>query len=144
MADIHPDITRLQPTSDSLNVLLKNTHFKDNLLDSGSKIGLQIKYHENLPILIFSFHERYYDFLEVIDHKILNGSHAWLDNAHLTITLVLADPVITDQVSSRIFRLDVQESQRLRERLREQEGMESVALDRMTAYVRQHASVFLS
>jgi|GEM_PF-2556728 len=108
------DVVRLQPTSDSLNVILKNTHFKDDMLAVNSKIQLRIDYTSNIPILIFKFDQRFYDFLCVLNPKSLALSNQeWLNKNPVVIRLVLSDTVFADHLSIRIFPLDPTESKQL-------------------------------
>jgi hypothetical protein len=107
-----PDIARLQHTTKSLNVILKNTHFKDDILTNGSKIKLRIDFSTKLPVLVFRFDEPYFDFVQVIVPQTV---HEWLYKYPIVIKLVLADSVITDQLSSSSFIIHLEEGDRLRE-----------------------------
>ena len=121
MQAAQPDVARLQPTSDSLNVILKNTHFEDDILAIGSKIRFDIDYTKQLPVLTFKFPEPYYDFALVLSLKLFSASNPeWLSKNLVVIKLVISDPVITDKLSTLSFSLDPLESKNLRAKLNAQ------------------------
>ncbi len=102
------DIARLQPTPHALNVVLKNTHFRDGILSDPSKIKVQVIDAHALPILIVEFAEPYYDFIQVLTPTVLFGAE-WLDKTPVTIRLVISDTVITDTLTSASFYLNTEE-----------------------------------
>lgn len=110
-----PDIARLQPTRDTLNVILKNTHFRDDTLSENSKIRLRIDYSTSLPILVFRFDQPYYDFLQILTPAVLVGPNIeWINRNPVVIKLVLSETVMTDRLSERRFYLGPTEAEQLR------------------------------
>ena len=138
------DVVRLQPTSDSLNVILKNTNFRDNMLAVNSKIQLRIDYTANIPVLIFKFQEHFYDFLTVLNHALLSGSNQqWLNKNPVVIRLVLSDSVITDRLSIRSFLLDPLESDELRAHLKALEKSQLSRILEMEEYIYGNVNTYL-
>ena len=138
------DVARLQPTSNSLNVILKNTFFKDSILDEGSKIHFRIDYAMNLPVIIFKFSEPYYDFLEVLKYETLAGlNYEWLNQSNIVIKLIMSDSTITDKLTTREFVLDVSESDHLKEQLRLQEHITPAQIKDMEDHVYGNLNNFL-
>jgi len=110
-----PDITRLQPTPDSLNVILKNTHFRDGILDAVNKVQLSVDYALELPLLVFKFSEPYYDFLEILKFENFAGiNQEWLEKEQILIKLISSDVSIADKLTTREFLLSIDASVHLR------------------------------
>ena len=110
-----PDITRLQPTLDSLNVILKNTHFRDGILDAVNKVQFSVDYALELPLLVFKFSEPYYDFLEILKFENFAGiNQEWLEKEQILIKLISSDVSIADKLTTREFLLSIDESVHLR------------------------------
>ena len=100
------DVARLQPASDALNIILKNTHFKDDILAEKAKIQLRIDYSMTIPILVFTFSEPFYDLWEVVKLETLTTSNEeWLNKSNIIIKLIMSETVITDRISTREFIL---------------------------------------
>lgn len=127
---IFNDFVRLQATDDSLNVILKNTHFRDGLLTDNSHIRFKIEYEASLPVLILKFKEPIYDFFEILEYRLLTSPHKnWLNNDHIVFQLILADTVITDQLNSRFFQLSLDESEYFRNQLLRQRNIQNAELE---------------
>ena len=121
MSFYYSQFTRLIPSGNSLNIILKNTHFKDDLLDENRRIMLKVEYNDTDPILSVEFQESLYDFQEVLKSGDFLGDRGlWLKSDNLVIKLTLADSVISDKVSTRSFTLDAEESQKLKALLNRQ------------------------
>ena len=115
MSLTYSQYTRLIPTDNSLNIILKNTHFKDDLLNEKHRIMLKIDYNDADVILSLEFQEPFYDFQEMLKPSdFLEERKLWLKSDNLVIKLILADSVIGDKVSIRSFTLDTKESQKLK------------------------------
>lgn len=110
------DIARLQSTPNALNVVLKNTHFRDGILSDPSKIKVQVSDAHALPVLIVQFPEPYYDFIQVLNPIVLIGAE-WLDKTPVTITMVISDTVITDELTSVSFYLKTEEVNSLKKQM---------------------------
>ena len=144
MSSTSRDVARLQPTSNSLNVILKNTFFKDSILDEGSKIRFRIDYAMNLPVIIFKFSEPYYDFVEVLKYETLAGlNYEWLKQSKIVIKLVMSDSVVTDKLTTREFVLDVSGSDHLREQLHLQKHLTPAQIKEMEDLVYGNLNNFL-
>ena len=118
------DVARLQPTSTSLNIILKNTHFKDDILAEKAQIQFRIDYSMPVPILIFRFSEPFYDFGEVLKLETLIAAYGeWLDKSNIIVKLVMSDTVVTDKISSREFVLSESESNILKAEMNKQRSM---------------------
>lgn len=140
-----PDVTRLQPTPNSLNIILKNTHFKDEILATGSKIHFRIAYSTNIPVLIFKFPEPYYDFLQVLSPAQMTGSNQeWLNKSPVLINLVISNTVIADCLSTRAFSLDFAESENLKAILNAQKDLPLSQIRGMEEYVYANGNIFLA
>ncbi|HEV7381190.1 MAG TPA: hypothetical protein VGN64_15440, partial [Dyadobacter sp.] len=63
MPSTFPDIARIQPTQEFLNIILKNTHFNDDLLKDSAKTKLHISYYFPIPVAVIRFAEAFYDFI---------------------------------------------------------------------------------
>lgn len=118
MSNSYAQFARLIPSNTSLNIILKNTHFKDDILDEKNEIILQIAYAERKPVLKVNFQEPFYDFKEILQAEDFKGERGqWLQSNNIVIQLMLADAVIGDSISTRIFTLGSEESQKLRSAL---------------------------
>ena len=144
MSATKPDVSRLQPTSHSLNVILKNTFFRDNILDKQEKIVCKVDYRLNIPVLIFKFSEPYYDFMEVLEYEIVAGlNQEWMGKENIAVKLILADSVITDQLTSREFIFSAYESDDLRKQLLLQKLLSHQQIEEMVASVYENANKLL-
>ena len=115
MLFVHSQFTRVIPTENSLNIILKNTHFKEDLLAEKQKISLHIDYSNPEPILSVAFQEPFYDFQEKLTSgDFLKERGVWLKSYNIMIRLILADSVIGDEVSTRTFVLNSEESSKLK------------------------------
>ncbi|MCF2443781.1 hypothetical protein L0657_07420 [Dyadobacter sp. CY345] len=112
--------TRLIPSENSLNVILKNTHFKDDLLDEIKTVTVQIDFNHEAPIISVAFQEPFYDFEEILRKGDYSGDRGiWLKSDNLVIKLMLADSVFGDKISSRSFTFNAEESKKLKAVLHE-------------------------
>jgi len=113
-----PDIARLQPTSDSLNVILRNTHFPDHILEKDSDITIVVDFVMDLPVLVIKFPQPYYNFLEILGTQLLESeTQEWVYKEKIVIKLVLSDTVFTDRLTTKRFTLEITESEKLRKQL---------------------------
>ncbi len=145
MQDARQDVARLQPTHDTLNIILKNTHFKDDILTADSQIQLRIDCTAGIPVLIFKFPEPYYDFLQIFNFTMLSGGNQeWLDKNPVIIKLVMSDTVITDRLSSLSFSLDPVESENLRISINEQKALSLSEFEKREKDVYSNVNKFLS
>ncbi|KAA6439850.1 hypothetical protein FEM33_10390 [Dyadobacter flavalbus] len=88
-----PDRTRLIPTADSIHIILKNTHFPDNLLQDDHGIKLKVMNISGLPVLFFSFTNSSYDFPEPLnDYRLGNSEAGWLDRDQIAVKSSLRIP----------------------------------------------------
>ena len=95
---------RVLPRASTLDIILKNTHFPDGLLSE--PIQLRIEWMDGMPVLVFQFKSASYDFREPLDPAELeNGERGWLQQPTLTVRLLLADNVVSDQVTEQRFPL---------------------------------------
>jgi hypothetical protein len=141
---VFPDVARLQPMPDSLNVILKNTYFKDGILESGSLIKIRVDYVMDIPLLVFKFQEPYYDFLQILkNEKSILSNQEWLNKDQISIKLVISDPVITDRLTYREFILSVAESSRLKEQLDLQQHIPGEQIGEIENYVHSRKEKFL-
>lgn len=113
-----PDVARLQPTPESLNIILKSTNFKEDVLASGEKIKFRLDYRTQIPVLVFRFPEPYYDFLQILTPDTISAKgEEWLNQNPVIITLMISDPVITDQLSTMSFIVGEDEVKNLKNSL---------------------------
>ena len=130
------DVARLQPASDALNIILKNTHFKDDILAEKAKIHLRIDYSMTIPILVFTFSEPFYDFWEVVKLETLTTSNEeWLNKSNIIIKLIMSETVITDRLSTREFILSESETNTLREEMIKQKSFSAFELETIEAKI---------
>lgn len=112
------EYTRLQPTPSALRVILKNTHFPDDLLSPDKLISMKVLYNAPSILLNFSFQEPMYDFTEILSPGDFQGERSdWLKKQKIEILLSLADTVFTDKLTKRTFTPDLSESALLRAHL---------------------------
>lgn len=112
--------TRLIPSENSLKVILKNTHFKDDLLDEMKTVTVRIDFNHEAPVISFAFQEPFYDFQQILRKGDYSGDRGmWLKSDNLVIKLMLADSVFGDKITSRSFTLNVGESEKLKSVLQE-------------------------
>lgn len=95
---------RVLPGAATLDIILKNTHFPDGLLDQ--PIQLRVEWQDGIPVLAFQFQSASYDFSEpLVPADLKNGERGWLQQLRLTVRLLLADNVVSDQVAEQKFSL---------------------------------------
>ena len=106
---------RVLPGANSLDIILKNTHFPDGLLDEASQAQCRVEWADGIPVLVFQFKSAFYDFSEpLLPAELKNSERGWLDQQPIQLRLLLADNVITDQVAERVFFLAKNESDEIR------------------------------
>jgi len=116
-----PDRTRLMPTANSINIILKNTHFPDDALQNTHGIKLKVRNISGIPVLIFRFANSSYDFPEPLNYyRLKNSENGWLDKDEIVVKLQLADAVISDQMYEREFTLSASESEAIRSSFEQQ------------------------
>ncbi len=107
---------RTLPGAHSLDLILKNTHFPDELLAPEAPLRCTLQWNGLVPTLVVSFHLPSYDFSEPLLHEELkNTTRGWLLQPTLKIRLLLADNVIADRVTERVFTLSESDSRRLKD-----------------------------
>ena len=99
--------------ANSLDIILKNTHYPDDLLASDAPVACRIEWTAEGPFLVFGFRLPSYDFSEPLDNRE-QGCPGWLHQPQITVRLLLADNVIADRVTERVFVLSQQDSDRIR------------------------------
>jgi hypothetical protein len=105
------EFVRSVSTPNALHIILKNTHFKNDLINDALK--LHIEYSFEAAILVFNFSEPYYGFSETLKYGSIEGQD-WLKADRIVISISIADSVIADQLTNKEFILDEQESAALR------------------------------
>ena len=106
---------RALPRAATLDILLKNTHFPDGLLAREAPIECRVEWDEKVPVLVFAFQLASYDFSEpLLPAELRKADQGWLDQQPIQIRLLLADNVITDHVTERLFLLPVPVSDQIR------------------------------
>lgn len=104
---------RVLPGTDTLDIILKNTHFPDDLLSEN--VECHLRWEEGTPVLVFQFNQAAYDFSEpLVPAELKGGERDWLQPRLIQTRLLLADNVVTDQVTARTFFLTMQESDEIR------------------------------
>nr|WP_295923217.1 hypothetical protein [uncultured Dyadobacter sp.] len=107
---------RVLPTATTLDVILKNTHFPDDLLSETSPIQCRVEWQGKIPALVFHFKSPAYDFSEpLVPSELKNAERGWLQQPAITIRLLQADTVIADKVAERKFSISPQETNSLRD-----------------------------
>ncbi|WP_353718477.1 hypothetical protein [Dyadobacter sp. 676] len=107
---------RVLPHAATLDIILKNTHFPDDLLDNTSPIQCAIEWKDSVPVLVFRFKNTAYDFNEpLLSHELKNGERGWLNQSAISVRLLLANSVIADHVTERKFILSKNDSQSVKE-----------------------------
>jgi len=115
MSDGQEMFLRLIPTAHSLDIILKNTNFKDDLLDDNQQVTFKIDYTNENVMLSVSFKEPYYDFEVLLNKKDYpRERNLWLACSNIVIKLVLAQAVISDKATTRLLVLDFEESEKMR------------------------------
>lgn len=110
---------RILPRATTLDIILKNTHFPDDLLNETSPIQCRVDWKDDVPFLVFQFKSPVYDFSEpLIPAELKNTEQGWLQEPAIIIRLVLANNVIADYVTERAFVLSENDSQRVNEILK--------------------------
>lgn len=106
---------RVLPSANSLDIILKNTHFPDGLLSEASQVQCRVEWTDRIPVLVFQFKSTFYDFSEpLIPAELRNSEQGWLYQQPIQLRLLLADNVITDRVTERAFLLAKNESDEIR------------------------------
>lgn len=102
---------RVLPRASTLDIILKNTHFPDGLLNETNQVQCRVEWRDGLPVLVFQFKSAVHDFSEpLVPAELRNSEQGWLDQRPIQLRLLLADNVITDQVTERTFFLSKNES----------------------------------
>ena len=139
-----PDVARLQPTPDSLNVILRNTHFKDDILAAKSAIHFRIDHTTKIPVMVFKFPSPYYDFIQILSFPILTDTNLeWLNKNPAVIKLIMSDTVITDRLSTRLFFLTPDESEQLRDTLNELKTQSLFQIHELENHIYSNVNAFL-
>lgn len=103
---------RILPNATTLDIILKNTHFPDELMAPDAPIQCRIEWAENTPVLVFAFKLPSYDLREpLLPGEFQKGDRGWLQQRSIRIRLLLADSVITDRIVERAFVLTGSESE---------------------------------
>lgn len=106
---------RVLPRTDTLDIILKNTHFPDGLIDESSQVQCRVEWKNGIPVLVFQFKSAIHDFSEpLVPSELRNNERGWLDQQPIQLRLLLADNVITDRVTERAFFLAKNESDEIR------------------------------
>ncbi len=106
---------RVLPRANTLDIILKNTHFPDGLLSETDRIQCRAEWKDGIPVLVFQFKSAVHDFSEpLVPAELKNSEQGWLDRQPIQLRLLLADSVITDQVTERTFFLAKNESDEIR------------------------------
>lgn len=122
-----PDRTRLMPATNSVHIILKNTHFPDDLLQTDQEIKLKVMNISGIPVLIFRFANSSYDFPEPLTYyRLKNSENGWLEKDQIVIKLQLADTVISDYIHEKEFTLTASESEALRSNFEHQKNRTAV------------------
>ncbi|MGG7661847.1 hypothetical protein [Dyadobacter sp. BHUBP1] len=109
---------RVLPRPHTLDIILKNTHFPDGLLSETNQIQCHVEWTHGIPVLVFQFKSAVHDFGEpLVPAELRNSEQGWLDQQPIQVRLLLADNVITDQVTERTFLLAKNESNEIRKAL---------------------------
>lgn len=138
------DVARIQPTTDALNIILKNTHFQDDVLGQASNIRFRIDYTASIPVLIFRFHEPFYDFLLVLSKETAGGvDHEWINKDPVLIRMVISDTVVTDRLSTVEFQLDESERTLLRDNIKQQQELAKPQIREIEHYIYENVNSFL-
>lgn len=106
---------RVLPSANSLDIILKNTHFPDGLLSEASQVQCRVEWTDRIPVLVFQFKSTFYDFIEpLIPAELENSERGWLQQPSVTVRLLLSDNVVTDQLDERVFVLSRNESDKIK------------------------------
>ena len=106
---------RVLPRANTLDIILKNTHFPDGLLDGTDQIHYRVEWQDGIPVLVFQFKSTFYDFNEpLIPAELENSERGWLQQPSVTVRLLLSDNVVTDQLDERVFVLSRNESDKIK------------------------------
>lgn len=104
---------RVLPGTDTLDIILKNTHFPDDLLSEN--VECHLSWEEGTPVLVFQFKQAAYDFSEpLLASDLKNSERGWLQQPAITARLLLADSVIADKISQRTFSISEHETDGIR------------------------------
>ncbi len=107
---------RVLPGTSYLDIILKNTHFPDDLLAETSVIQAGIQWQDGLLFLVVHFKSPAYDFSEpLIPADLKNGERGWLQQSIVTVRLLLADNVFADKVTERTVALSERDSGQVRD-----------------------------
>lgn len=106
---------RVLPSANTLDIILKNTHFPDDLLSEASQVQCLVEWTDRIPVLVFQFKSTFYDFNEpLIPAELENSERGWLQQPSVTVRLLLSDNVVTDQLDERVFVLSRNESDKIK------------------------------
>ena len=106
---------RMLPGAITLDIILKNTHFPDDLLAEAAPIQCIVEWKDGIAVLVFQFKSPFYDFSEpLLPAEFQNSERGWLQQQRINIRLLLADNVITDQVTERVSFLSENDSDQIR------------------------------
>jgi len=99
-------------------MILKNTHFHDDLLSETYPIQCLVEWQDGIPVLVFQFKSAAYDFSEpLLPAELKHGERGWLEQPRIEVRLLLADNVITDHVAERTFFLPGNDADEIRRML---------------------------
>ncbi|MET7257597.1 hypothetical protein [Dyadobacter fermentans] len=106
---------RVLTSANTLDIILKNTHFPDDLLSEASQVQCLVEWTDRIPVLVFQFKSTFYDFNEpLIPAELENSERGWLQQPSVTVRLLLSDNVVTDQLDERVFVLSRNESDKIK------------------------------
>ncbi|GGN04611.1 hypothetical protein GCM10010967_44480 [Dyadobacter beijingensis] len=109
---------RIVPGHASLDMILKNTHFPDELLAPDAPIRCSLQWDGPTPVLVFAFKTPAYDFSEPLPaEQLAAAAQDLLNQPQIKVRLLLADSVIADQVAARNFVLSDADSTAIRKAL---------------------------
>lgn len=104
---------RVLPGTDTLDIILKNTHFPDDLLSEN--VECHLRWEEGTPVFVFQFKQAAYDFSEpLVPAELKGGERGWLQQPAITVRLLLADSVIADKISQRTCPISEHETDGIR------------------------------
>jgi hypothetical protein len=143
MPSVSPDVSRLRPTSDSLNVILKNTHFRDDILSNNAAIKLRVDHSLKVPVLVFKFPESFYDFVQILGADFKQDKNLnWLNKKPIIIKLILSDPVVTDLLSEFVFTIE-EEGQILKDKLQALKLVDNEEIQTLENHIYNNVNQFL-
>lgn len=91
---------RVLPGAVTLDIILKNTHFPDELLAPDAPILCSVECNAGIVVLVFQFKSPAYDFSEpMLSAEFQNSEPGWLQQERIRIRLLLANSIITDCIT---------------------------------------------